>query len=98
MATNKDAIAYVQANIKRSPQGKGWVMEMPKLQNYPGHTVPWDVAGRPMGGQVSEAAGAACVAQLLAEIFFEFNLEVSKRERDDWRDYNPIPMDAFPQG
>jgi len=81
MSTSKTAAEWVQDHIARSPKNAGWVMEMPKLQHYPGHTVPWDVAGRPMGGQITPDAGTACTAALLMEVFFEFDLEVSRRER-----------------
>lgn len=79
--SSKAAIEYVKEHFDRSTRDAGWVMPMPQLTRYPSSGVPWDIGGRLVGAATPSAA-SSCVALYLAEILYEFELEVARRERE----------------
>jgi hypothetical protein len=68
---------YVQENIKQSKNGtgKGYALPMPGLVAYPNSAVPFKI-----GGKVVPVSNS-CASLYLAELMYEFNLEVAKREK-----------------
>jgi hypothetical protein len=75
--SSKAAQEYVREYFDRSRRDAGYILPMPKLTNYPGHGVLWDVGGRLISG--GEAVAATTVATYLSEIVYEFN--VARREK-----------------
>ena len=64
---------YVAENIIRSPRDAGWYLPMPVLKAYPNGGVPF------MAGDKNLTRGSTVVLYL-AELQFEFENEVARRE------------------